>query len=236
MDGKEIIMAATGQTFGALMLHTRLETVKANVVRAYGLRGLPVPDETELSSMTREIEAKIGRSYRHMTPAELALVMEAGVSGELGKDVRITCASVFGWIASYMASDVRKEALRTGMRMRSSRRDMLPEEQLKEMNEAAEIRGAQNLWIEYKANRSLAPEHLDGYVAMVCDALMERGHIRPNQAAWALARKKAAAEAKRQSGDLRFSDCLHVYKEKKFILLMYFEELYKRQSDLPELR
>lgn len=236
MDGKEIIQAATGQKFGSMMSHTRLETVKANVVRAYGLRGLPVPDATELASMTREIEAKIERSYRHMTPAELALVMEAGVSGELGKDVRITCASVFGWIASYMASDVRREALRTGMRMRPSERDMLPEEQLKAMNEAAEIRGAQALWAEYKANGSLASDHLDGYIEMVCNGLIRRGHIRPNNAAWDVARKKARAEERRQVGGRTLSDCLHARKEKKFILLMYFDELCKRRVDLPELR
>lgn len=237
MDGKEIIQAATGQKFGAMMLHTRLETVKANVVRAYGLRGLPVPDETELTSMTREIEAKIGRSYRHMTPGELALVMEAGVSGELGKDVRITCASVFGWIASYMASDVRREALRTGMRMRASEEtDLLSDAKLKAMNEAAEIRGARALWTEYKTTGGLAPDHLDGYLGMVCDGLVRRGYIRPNDAAWEAARKKARAEEKRHGGVLQLSGFLHAPKEKKFILLMYFAELSKRRMELPELR
>lgn len=236
MDGNEIIRAATGQPFGAMMPHTRLETVKANVVRAFGLRGLAVPDVTELDSITREIEAKIIRSYRHLTAAELAMVMEAGVSGELGKDVRVTCASVFGWIASYMASDIRREALRTGMRMRSAKRDMLSEEDLDAKNEAAEIRGAKALWAEFKTTGCLSPDHLDGYLGMVCDGLIRRGYIRPNDAAWEVARKKARAEEQRRGGVRQFADCLHAPKEKKFILLMYFTELYRKRADLPELR
>ena len=122
------------------------------------------------------------------------------------------------------------------MRMRSYERDMLPEDQLKAMNDAAEIRGAQTLWAEYKANGTLAPYHLDGYLEMVCDGLMRRGHIRPNKAAWEVARKKARAEEKRQAGGRQLSDCLHARKEKKYILLIYFDELYKGLGDLPELR
>ena len=235
MDGNEIILAATGQPFGAMMLHTRLDTVRANIVRAYGLRGLGVPDNMELESMTKEVTSKIDRSYRHMTAAELAMVMEAGVSGELGKDVRITCASIFGWIAAYMSSDLRKEALRTGMRMRSPQRDLLPAEQVKAMNSAAEVRGAKLLWEEYKANGCLAPEHLDGYLEMVCNGLLRRGYITPNRAAWIEAEKKVKAEERRVVNGRSLSDCLKARKEKKYILLMYFGELMSQQRELPEL-
>lgn len=236
MDGNEILQAATGQSFGSMMLHSRLDIVRANIVRAYGLRGLGVPDAVELESITREVESKIGRSYRHMTAAELAMVMEAGVSGELGKDVRITCASIFGWISAYMSSDQRKEVLRTTMRRRSPQKDMLPAEQVESLNAAAQLRGARVLWEEYKANGSLAPEHLDGYIEMVCDGLMRRGVISPNKAAWAEAEKKARAEERRVTNGRSLSDCLKARKVKKYILLMYFRELQSGMRELPELR
>ena len=234
MDGREIIQAATGQTMGSLTMNARAELVKANIVRAFGLRGLPVPDDMELQSMTREVTAKIERSYRHLTAAELAMVMEAGVSGELGKDVRVTCAAVFGWLATYMSSELRRDALKTGMKS-FSRSNLLPAEHVAELNRNAEINGARALWEEYKANGNLASDHLDGYLEMVCDGLIRRGCIRPNDAAWQLARKKARAEERRQVGDRSLSDCLHARKEKKFILLLYFSQLYERLEDLPEL-
>ena len=112
MDTYDIIQAAKGRPFNSYAEADAKETVRIQIDRAFFLSGMAQPDALAYEQLIDEVLGKILRSYGYMTSQELALVVEAGVGGELSRQTRPNAATVFSWIAAYMASDTRREAIR----------------------------------------------------------------------------------------------------------------------------
>ena len=112
MDSYDIIQAAKGRSFNTYTEEDAKETVRIQIDRAFFLAGIPAPDALAYEQLVDEVLGKIQRSYGYMTSQELALVVEAGVGGELTRQTRPGAATIFGWIAAYMASETRRDAIR----------------------------------------------------------------------------------------------------------------------------
>ena len=195
MDTHDIILAAQGKSLNAYTETDRRESIRASVDLAYRLSELPVPPGADYEQLVTDIEGKIMRSYPYLTNQELALVCESGVAGELGSRTRPSTAAILGWLAAYMNSDLRKEAIRNYRRGNTSdpASGLKTPDEIAELNRQAEVRALRSLWAEYKANgRILETEHFRGYVAMACDGAMKRGLfvVRPEH--WEAAREEAA--------------------------------------------
>lgn len=194
METNDIIIAAKNRAMNTYTLEDAHETIRVSIDKAYKLAEVPLPTGPDYQQLVESVTDKILRSYPYITSQEVALVAEAGVAGELGGRTKPNAAAFFGWLATYMNSDVRREAIRNYRRNNDgdpAARLLTPAETA-ELNRQAEVRGINALWNEYKQHgRILETEHLRGYVAMVCDGLVERKvfDIRPEH--WELARKKA---------------------------------------------
>ena len=230
MDADEIKIALRGTALRNVTMDSLKETVRTAVVKAYGLKGLPLPIEAELGLMVDEIAGKVYRSYGFLTSQELFIIVEAGVTGEIGKDSRVTCASFFGWLSGYVASDLRKEVIR-GLRQ-PSKPALYDLDTVKEMNRQAEVRGINHLWREYKEYGILLEGHIDGYCAMVYDAIIARWGFRFDGKVVDAARKKALAEMRRNGSTRTLKDGDLGTKVKKHLLSMCFQYCAKKGVDL----
>lgn len=195
MDQHEIIIAARNQAMITYPEADAKETLRASIDTAYRRAEVPLPSGPDYEDLINDVTDKVRRSYGYMTSQEFALVIEAGVSGEFGSRTKPSAAAIFGWLAAYMASDTRKEAIRNYRRNNTGdpAAGELTRAEKDELNRQAEARALRSLWAEYKANgRILETEHFRGYVAMACDGAMKRGLfvVRPEH--WEDARKEAA--------------------------------------------
>lgn len=221
MDAHDIMLAAKGQALNAYLLDDAKEVVRMHVDRAYTLTEQPKPDAFVYDQTVSDVLDKVLRSYGYITSQEMALVVEAGVGGELTRQTKPSAAAIFGWIAAYMDSDLRKAVMRdlrrntrdsiylspedvASLLVTASRRPLdtpeldslrhsgnLTSEVTAELNRMSELRALRSLWQEYKALGHLAEDHLDGYCAMAMDGLIKREVFKISDEDWRQARREA---------------------------------------------
>lgn len=192
MEQFDYIQAAKGSRIMDRSQEDRAEMVRVAVTRAYELRGMPTPSGSDLQFIINETEKKIAAMYPYMTGQELTILTEQGVAGELTRDTKPTASAIFGWMAAYMTSDARKEALRNYQRNLHWNGDQHgpSEDDVAELNRQAEVRALRTLWAEFKTHgRILETEHFRGYVAMAMDGFEKRGIMRLTPENWEAARK-----------------------------------------------
>ena len=192
MDSYDIIHAAQNSALNTYPEDDAREAIRASIDRAYRLAEVQVPAALEYQDMVENVTHKILYSYPYLTAQEVALVADAGVAGELGGRTRPSAAAFFGWLAAYVNSDIRKEAIRNYRRGNVS--DPSASEPTRaekdELNRQAEVRALRTLWAEFKTHgRILETEHFRGYVAMAMDGFEKRGIMRLTPENWEAARK-----------------------------------------------
>ncbi|WP_406039234.1 hypothetical protein, partial [Succinimonas sp.] len=151
-------------------------------------------------------------------------------AGELGTRTRPSAAAFFGWLAAYMASDLRKETIRNYRRNNGAdpaSRLLLPDE-VAELNRKAEVRALRTLWAEFNLSGKFAADHLDGYVAMACDGFMKRNIMTVTEENWRQAKELAQKAALRKLGSNWVNRALPydpVFQAKRMMLTMCFTGL-----------
>lgn len=75
--------------------------VRYEMNNALKLRGQGNMDAAAEETTVRKISEVLMRDYPNMTDAELKLVMEGGVSGELGRDTWVSGANIMQWLRQY---------------------------------------------------------------------------------------------------------------------------------------
>lgn len=213
------------------------EVIRAVVDRAYTLSEVAQPGAIDYQRTIDDIHDKVLRSYGYLTGQELTLIAEAGVAGELGGRTRPSAAAFFGWIAAYVGGDLRKETIRNYRRNNTgdpASRLNTPDE-IAELNRQAEVRALQTLWAEFKDLGHFAADHLDGYIAMACDAFMKRGYMQVTDEHWAQARAAARKEAQRALGSSWIDRTLPydpIFRTKRIMLAMCFRGLVNAGYEL----
>ena len=174
------------------------------------------------------IEIRFLPWYPYLTSQEVALVADSGVAGELGGRTKPSAAAFFGWLAAYVNSDTRKEAIRNYRRgnTHDPAASQYTREEKDALNRAAEVNGLRRLWAGYKATGRLDIV-CDGYAAMLMDAFERRGYMKITEENWQQAREAAEREYRRQQG-IPFNAILNFspeFKTKRFMLEMCFRGL-----------
>lgn len=237
MDQYDIIHAAQGRAMNTYTVDDGKEVIRAVVDRAYTLSEVAQPGAIDYQRTIDDIHDKVLRSYGYLTGQELTLVAEAGVAGELGGRTRPSAAAFFGWIAAYVGSDLRKETIRNYRRNNTgdpASRLKTPDE-IAELNRQAEVRALQTLWQEFKDLGHFAADHLDGYIAMACDAFMKRDYMQVTDEHWAQARAAARKEAQRALGSSWIDRALPydpIFRTKRIMLAMCFRGLVNAGYEL----
>lgn len=201
MDSHDIIVAARNQAINTYPERDAKESLRASIDTAYRLAEAQLPAAPDYENLVNDVTEKVLRSYPYMTSQEFALVIEAGVAGELTRQTKPTAAAIFGWLAAYMSSDLRKEAIRNYRRSTpSSDARELSRAEIDALNRAAEVRGLRALWAEFKQYGRILDDHLQGYVAMVMDAAIDRNlfDIRPED--WKVAQEDASHIRRERGG------------------------------------
>jgi len=204
MDSHDIMIALRGQALNTYDLDDFREVVRINIDRAYTLADVKRPELPVIyEQLVKEVEDKLWRSYGYLTSQELALVCEAGVAGELGRQTKPTAAAIFSWLAAYYGSDIRKEAVRD-IRRRSNaevKQDGPSGEDLERANWLATVRAIGYLWEEYRMEGRIREDHEDGWVAHCAfDGLAERGLVKLSAEDWESARREARSLYRQQQG------------------------------------
>jgi hypothetical protein len=200
MDYHDYIQAAKGDVILDRTPADRAELISMAVDRAFTLRGMAKPDTIARDFIVTELDKKISTNYRYLTAQELTYIAEMGVAGELTRDMKPTASAFFGWIAAYMNSDARKEALREYQRnLRWNGEHNGPtQNDVAELNRQAEVRALNALWAEFCTHgRILETEHFRGYVAMAMDGFEKRGYMKLTPENWDAARKLVRKHAHR---------------------------------------
>ena len=229
MDYHDYIQAAKGDVILDRTPADRAELISMAVDRAFTLRGMAKPDTIARDFIVTELDKKISTNYRYLTAQELTYIAEMGVAGELTRDMKPTASAFFGWIAAYINSDARKEALRDYQRnLRWNGEHNGPtQNDVAELNRQAEVRAINSLWREFEKNGRILDDHLDGYVAMAMDGLSKRNIINITEENWKQARVLAEKLYRRQQG-IPFNAVLGFspeFKTKRVMLEMCFQGL-----------
>lgn len=230
MDALDIIHAAKNPAMNTYKIDDAKESVRSAIDCAYRLAEQQLPTGPDYQQLVDDVTDKILKSYPYITSQEVMLVAEAGVAGELGNRVRPSAAAFFGWLAAYMASDLRKETIRNYRRNNGAdpaSRSLLPDE-IAELNRKAEVRALRTLWAEFKRDGKFAADHLDGYVAMACDGFMKRNIMTVTEENWRQAKELAQRAALRKMGSNWVNRALPydpVFLTKRMMLTMCFTGL-----------
>lgn len=236
MEAFDYIQAAKGSRIMDRDQEDRSEMIRVAVTRAYELRGVQPPANSDLQFIINEVEKKIAAMYPHMTGQELTILTEQGVAGELTRDTKPTASAIFGWMSAYITSDARKDALRSYQRNLHWHGDQHgpdPDE-VAELNRQAEVRALNTLWQEFRALGRFADDHLDGYIAMACDGLLKRNIIKVTEENWRQARELAEKDVRRTLGSSWVDRSLPynpVFKTKRVMLAMCFRGLINANYD-----
>ena len=229
MDYHDYIQAAKGDVILDRTPADRAELISMAVDRAFTLRGMAKPDTIARDFIVTELDKKISTNYRYLTAQELTYIAEMGVAGELTRDMKPTASAFFGWIAAYMNSDARKEALREYQRnLRWNGEHNGPtQNDVAELNRQAEVRAINSLWREFEKHGRILDDHLDGYVAMAMDGFQKRNIIKITDENWKQARELAEKLYRRQQR-IPFNAVLGFspeFKTKRVMLEMCFRGL-----------
>ena len=103
------------------------------------------------------------------------------------------------------------------------------------MNGEERKEALRTLWAEFKDSGRFAADHLDGYIAMACDAFIKRRYMTVTDEHWRMAKEAARKEAQRSLGSGWINRALPydpVFKTKRIMLAMCFQGLKDAGYDL----
>ena len=237
MEAFDYIQAAKGSRLMDRSQEDRTEMVRVAVERAFELKGMTKPSNSDLQFIINETEKQVASRYPYMTGQELTIITERGVAGDLTHETKPTASAIFGWMVKYMNEDARKEALRNyqrNLRWNGEQHGPSPDE-VAELNRKAEARALRTLWAEFKRDGKFAADHLDGYVAMACDGFMKRNIMNVTEENWRQAKDLAQRAALRKLGSNWVDRALPydpVFQTKRVMLAMCFKGLVNAGYEL----
>lgn len=95
-----IFQGSAFSTFSSIDLVEK--AVRWAIVDAMRLRGQTGSDDSMMQTITHKVSEVILRDYPSLTDKEFSLMLEAGISGELGRETWVSGASILQWMRSFM--------------------------------------------------------------------------------------------------------------------------------------
>lgn len=211
------------------------EIVRWKLCDAYRLHG-QTPDVSTLDTVVRKVSDVLVRDYPSLTDKELDIILEAGVSGELGKDTWVSGATVLQWIRLYSRHQTRLVVIDEAHKEAKAGR--LTKEEIAERNEMAYQDGME------RGRRSFAehgtifhPEGFDipRWPAMVYEDFRRRGVIpEPGREQQDYAEAKAETYDREHPVKVSMPEFMALHKEdllKAYLLEAYFVQDMKKVTE-----
>lgn len=182
MNEQTIINAIeTGCRFDSYPSDGAIETMlRWKINDAMRLKGQSGMDEAMAMTICRKVTEVILRDYPSLTDKEFELILEAGVSGEFGKETWVNGANILLWIKTYTRDNSRRNALAELDKPEDKSRKSKAE--IDELNKRAVEGKIATASAYYKAKGTIfgddpAAFHLPQFAAVCYDYLRERGDI-----------------------------------------------------------
>ena len=223
----EIREAMQGTPCGSILEEKRRATFRQIIERTFALRNYE-PGETELDDTVAELDEKVGRAYRHLTPSEIRLALEAGIVGDYGGDKRPNAANILGWVSTYASGELRRSAIQSMTKTwNAPKPEPLSFIEREQRNEEAGRNGALRLFNEVLTTGTFEVG-LTGYAAMVYDYLKGLGRIHPSEETVRSAYNEAKDHRSRPvdfDAALASPSELMDWQTKEILLRKYFQNL-----------
>lgn len=121
------------ETFSDSQLET---TLRWCINDAMKLRGQLNADESLMQTIIKKMIEVLTRDYPTLTDKEFNLILEAGISGEFGKETWVSGAAIIQWLRAYK-SDRAYIAVIEGQEEERKSKDKLTQDQINLKNEIA---------------------------------------------------------------------------------------------------
>lgn len=170
-----------GYQFGSYQSESQVEDViRFKVSECSKLRGQQMGVDI-LHTVVRKVTEVILRDYPTLTDEEFTLILEAGVSGDLGKETWVSGASILQWLKAYQRDKARTNVIdEQTEEARESKRLTKEEIDLKNKNAVeGKITQAREYFARHGTIFGKEPEafHLPQFAAVCFDYLRECGDI-----------------------------------------------------------
>lgn len=224
----EVVLARRGTPCGSIGDQERRAILTDILARTYGLLNYE-PGLTEIDDTVAELDAKISSAYRHLTPEEIRLALEAGSVGDYGQTNRKPIpANILSWVSTFATGELRRAVIRDEViGYTPVREEPLSFIEREQRNEAAGRNGALRLFNEVLTTGTFEVA-LTGYAAMVYDYLKGLGRIHPSEETVRAAYNEAKAHRARPvdfDAALASTVDLLDWQTKEILLRKYFQNL-----------
>ena len=226
------------ETFSDSQLET---TLRWCINDAMKLRGQSNADESLMQTVVKKIAEVLTRDYPALTDKEFNLILEAGISGEFGKETWVSGAAIIQWLRAYK-SDKAYIAVIDGQEEERKSKNKLSQGEIDTLNKIAfessflnaqayfEEKGTIFQRVGEKPNDERA-FHLPQWAAQVYKYYRDKGVIpAPTQEELTIAEEKASAEMAKGNTFRIKADILKVAREDwrdSFLLENYYRSLKK---------
>lgn len=229
---------ATGNKFEGYTSETQIEGVlRWAIIDAMNLKG-QTPNDSTLIPVIKKLREVIIRDYPRLTDKEFELILEAGISGELGRETWVSGATILYWLRLYQTEKSHIAVLDEQEDDRKEKK-RLSQSQIAEMNEKAFERAFHQSFAYYKEKGTIFQNareqpnderafHLPQWAAQVYQHYRELGQIpAPTDAELELAEQKASNELAKGNPFRLNASILKVAREDwrdSFLLEFYYSK------------
>lgn len=148
----------SGDRFDSYRDYGQLEQVlRWKIIDAMTMRGQQLPEST-LVTICKKVREVLLRDYPNFTDKEFELILEAGLTGKLGKETWINGAGILQWLSAYKNSEAR---IRAAFVPKEEKQVKKTKAEIDALNEQAFQEGFRKGFECYKKNGTIF--HIDGF-------------------------------------------------------------------------
>ena len=220
-----------GSAFSSYSSDSSVENViRWKICDAMTLRGQN-PDENTLQTVCRKIASIILRDYPKLTDNEFEIILEAGISGELGKETWVSGASILQWIRTY-SNHPSRIAIIDEQEEEKSDKHRLSKAEIEELNDKACKEKAKSAFEYYKEKGTIFSGkdsrgfHLPQFASIVYERLKNQGFIKePSEDDLVMAAEYADRKVVEHKTKKEFLPAAHQDWMGSYLLEQYFKDI-----------
>lgn len=159
------------------------QVIRWKICDAMSMRGQKDTDEGAMQTLCRKLATIILRDYPKLTDKEFELILESGISGELGKETWVSGAGILQWMRNY-SNHPSRIAVVDEQEEEKTDKHRLTKEEIEELNDKAVKEKAKSAFEYYKEHGTIYSGsdprglHLSQFASIIYHRLKDEGYIK----------------------------------------------------------